>query len=386
MYFQDDEICVTHANHWGFAMVDNGLSPGKALQDALEARGWTQGELAEIIGRPGRMISEIIAGKRPITLDAARELAAAFDTTAEHWINLETVYQLATASPLADRIRREARLRQKFPVREMMKRGWIRSGQPYDDLERDVLAFFQISSLNDPIIFDHSARRNYSKELSSVQAAWLFRVHQLACALNVPKYSETRLRDALGDLELLMTEPEEIRHVPRILTACGVRFVIVEPIPGAKIDGVCFWLDKNRSPVISLSLKGGDQIDRFWFNLRHEIEHALREDGRTAVIIDDFENGANDDTESEKAANLAASDFCVPVKKMDDFIARHHPLYAYQPLIGFSRLIKRHPGIVAGQLQKRLERWDLFKKYQAKVRHIVIRTALTDGYGRTVEL
>ena len=49
-------------------MVDNGLLPGKALQDALEARGWTQGELAEIIGRPGRMISEIIAGKRPITL------------------------------------------------------------------------------------------------------------------------------------------------------------------------------------------------------------------------------------------------------------------------------------------------------------------------------
>ncbi len=366
--------------------MSNNKLPGAALQEALNERHWTQGELADIIGRPGRMISEIIAGKRPITLDVARELAAAFGTTPEHWIDLETAHQLATATPIDDRIRREAQLRQRFPVREMLKRGWIKGGDSYDDLERNVFAFFHIASLEDPVVIDHAARRNYSEELSSVQAAWLFRVHQLASALNVPKYSESRLREALNDLELLMTEPEEIRHVPRILAECGVRFVVVEPIPGAKIDGVCFWLDKNRSPVIGLSLKGGDQIDRFWFNLRHEIEHVLRGDGRIAAIFDDFDDTTNDNEEGEKIANLAAADFCAPIRKMDDFVARHHPLYAYQPLIGFSRLIKRHPGIVAGQLQKRLGRWDLFKKYQVKVRHIIIRTALTDGYGRTVEL
>ncbi len=375
---------IPTVNRWGFAMQDDTLLPGKALQDALEARGWTQGEFAEIIGRPARVISEIITGKKPITLDVAREIAVALGTTAEHWINLETTYQLATATPVAPRIGLEARLRQKFPIREMMKRGWIKPAKTYDDLERNVFAFFRITSLDEPILFDHAARRNYLKELSSVQAAWLFRVRDLASVLSVPKYSETRLRDALDELELLMTEPEEIRHIPRILNERGVRFVIVEPIPGAKIDGACFWLDKNRSLVTGLSLKGGDQIDRFWFNLRHEIEHVLRADGRTTAIIDDFETGAAD--ECERAANFAAGDFCVPVKKMEDFIARHHPVYAYQSLIGFSRLIKRHPGIVSGQLQNQLGRWDLFKKYQVKVRHIILRTALTDGYGRTVEL
>ena len=55
------------------------------------------------------------------------------------------------------------------------------------------------------------------------------------------------------ELELVLIDPEETRHVPRILSECGVRLVIVEGLPNGKIDGVCTWLDKN-SPVIGLSL------------------------------------------------------------------------------------------------------------------------------------
>ncbi len=66
--------------------------------------------------------------------------------------------------------------------------------------------------------------------------------------------------------------------MPRILAECGVRLIIVEGLPNAKIDGVCFWLDKV-SPVIGLSLRF-DQIDNFWFVIRHEIEHVLNKDGQ----------------------------------------------------------------------------------------------------------
>ena len=132
-----------------------------------------------------------------------------------------------------------------------------------------------------PFEFPHAARRNYDADLTTAQYAWLFRVRQLAMALRVPKFSPDKLRDAVPELERLMTEPEEIRHVPRILAEAGVRFVIVEPIPNSKIQGVCFWLDNNTSPVIGLSLKG-DFIDKFWFNLWHEIEHVLRATARTA--------------------------------------------------------------------------------------------------------
>lgn len=356
--------------------------PGEFLRDILEHRGWTQTEFAEIIGRPTRVVNEIIAAKRSVTPETARELAAAIGTSAQYWLNLESAYQLARTPPADERIAREASLRARFPVREMMKRGWIPQGNDPGQTEKDVLEFFELRAANDPIRFSHAARRNYEDDISELQWAWIFRVRQLARALQVPRYSEDALREALDDLERLMMAPEEVRHVPRILAECGVRFVVVEPIPGSKIQGVCFWLDEH-SPVIALTLKG-DFIDRFWFNLRHEIEHVLRKDALGGLVIDDFEEVVSaDEEEMERRANEAAAEFCVPQAAFKNFIARHHPAYSTPNFIGFSRIVKRHPGIVAGQLQRRINDHRLFSKFQARIRSILIHTALTDGYGKT---
>ena len=68
--------------------------PGEYIRDELEARGWTQSDLAEILGRSRPKVNELIQGKRAITLRTARELAAAFGTSAQVWLNLETQWQL----------------------------------------------------------------------------------------------------------------------------------------------------------------------------------------------------------------------------------------------------------------------------------------------------
>lgn len=67
--------------------------PGEFLADELEARGWTQSEFAEIIRRPTKVVNEIIAGKKAITPDTAREFAAAFGTSPHYWMNLQTAYK-----------------------------------------------------------------------------------------------------------------------------------------------------------------------------------------------------------------------------------------------------------------------------------------------------
>jgi len=41
--------------------------PGEFIREELEARGWTQGDLAHIMGRPLRLVNELIAGKKQIT-------------------------------------------------------------------------------------------------------------------------------------------------------------------------------------------------------------------------------------------------------------------------------------------------------------------------------
>lgn len=357
--------------------------PGEFLSDELEARRWTQSEFAEIIRRPIRVVNEIVMGKKAITTETAREFSAAFGTSPQYWLNLQTAYDLwkTAPAPAAEIIARDAHLRERFPIREIIKRGWIPHSENFDVLEDRVCRFYGIANSGDEPQLAYAARRNHNLGYSHLQEAWLFRVKQLAVALRVPKYSEKRLREATRSLELLLLEPEEIRKVPTILADCGVRLVVVEPIPSSKINGACFWIDDD-SPVIGLSLKG-DFIDRVWFNIRHEVEHVLRGDGREAAIVDDFEGGALDSIDAaEKAANLAAAEFCVSQKALDDFIARHDPIYPTASLIGFSRLMKRHPGIVAGQLQHKIKRPELFKKLQSRVRDLLTATVLTDGHGK----
>src|SRR5262249_23292837 len=144
---------------------------------------------------------------------------------------------------------RKARL-QTFPVREMIKRGWIVESDDTSLLEQQMAQFFETASVSTIPHLAHAAKKTSYEDVPPAQLAWLFRVRHLAREMLVPKYSEKALAEALPKLSALMTAPEETRHVPRILSECGVRFVVVEVLPNAKIDGVCFWLESGRSPVI----------------------------------------------------------------------------------------------------------------------------------------
>lgn len=70
------------------------LPPGEFLKEEMDERGWTQQDLADILGRPHRLVNELIAGKRAITPETATGLAEGFGTSAAYWINLESAYQL----------------------------------------------------------------------------------------------------------------------------------------------------------------------------------------------------------------------------------------------------------------------------------------------------
>ena len=48
-------------------MPAEGFPPGEFLREELEAREWSQQELADILDRPARLVSELISGKRAIT-------------------------------------------------------------------------------------------------------------------------------------------------------------------------------------------------------------------------------------------------------------------------------------------------------------------------------
>lgn len=359
--------------------------PGEYLKDELEARGWSQAEFAEIIGRSAKLVNEIIAGKTSITPTSAIEIGAALGTGARVWLNLENEFRLSQSGAAPSDIERRGRLRAEFPVRELQKRGWIRKAKSIDEEETAIREFYGITEFSERSALACAAKRtSYDAPLTRLQEALLIKVRDLAQRVPAKPYSEDMLRAGLVDLKALMQDPDEIRHVPRILAECGVRFVVIEAIAGSKIDGVCTWLDKA-SPVIAMTLRL-DRIDNFWFVLRHEIEHVLRRDGHTPggispVIDDELDRDGDTLPAAEVAANSAAAEFCVPDDQMRSWIARVSPLFSRDRVLGFAAVQHVHPGIVVGQLQRRLQRWDLFRQTLVKVRHVITPVAITDGYG-----
>jgi HTH-type transcriptional regulator/antitoxin HigA len=152
----------------------------------------------------------------------------------------------------------------------------------------------------------------------------------------------------------LLISPQEIRQVPNILAQAGVRFVLVEFVPGAKIDGAAFWM--GDVPVIAMSLRF-DRINNFWFVLRHECEHILQKDGQVTIDVELTEKVQRRDTlpPEEIRANAAAGEFLVPSVVLEDFISRVRPLYSERRILAFARHHGVHPGLVVGQLQYKEE-------------------------------
>lgn len=372
-------------------VVAEAFPPGEFLRDELEERGWTQEEFAAIIGRAPAVINQIVLGKRGISPETASEIGAALGTSAIYWMNLEAAYRLWHAGPPPERIKREARIRERFPVREMMKRGWIKPSENIDVLEAQITSFFGIKSIDETPRLLHAAKKSgYPDDITGVQRAWLFRVKQIASALRVHTYSSRALREAIPNLRALLQTPEGIARVPKILADCGVRFVIVEHVPSSKIDGVCFWLPGHpASPIIGMSLRL-DRIDNFWFVLRHEIEHVLNEDGKEeeeAIVDQDTIDAKPDKSPLEEIrANTAAADFCVPALDMADFVVRNRPIFAKHRVLNFAQRMGVHPGLVVGQLHRRTGDHRLFRTQLISVRPIITPVAVTDGYGQVVQL
>jgi HTH-type transcriptional regulator/antitoxin HigA len=365
------------------------MHPGEYLKEEMDARGWLQRDLAYILGVPEQAVNTILAGRRGISPDMARALGDAFDVPAEFFANLQKAYDLSRATAPSPNVAVRARIQSQYPIREMIKRGWLEDGDA-SMLNGQLTRFFEVSSHEDIPFLAHAAKKSSYEEtdITPVQLAWLFRVRQIARSVSVPAYSQENLRAAVARLVTLLYAPEEARHVPKILAECGVRMIFVEKLPQASIDGVCFWLSANE-PVIGMSLRY-DRIDNFWFVLRHEIEHVLNGDGRSMEIVDQLDGERSSTNQSlpkeERIANGAAADFCAPSDKLDSFIARKRPYFYEKDVLALSRILNRHPGLVVGQLQNKLNDHAYLRKYQVKIRSSVLPASIADGWGQVVSV
>lgn len=359
--------------------------PGEFLKEELECRGWTQVELSEILARPPRLISEIVSGKRAITPETAKGLAAALDTSPELWMNLETAYRLARTPLETSVVSRRAKLYGKFPVKEMIRRGWVEDAEDLGTLETNFCKYFSIGSLDEVPTFKHAAKKQqYDDVPKAVQLAWLNRAEQVAKKIDVGAFSVFALKEAIKALKGCLERIDDAKRVPSILERAGVRFVVVEYLAGAKLDGACFWINKSKSPVIALSLRL-DRLDNFWHTLFHEIDHIHHGEGKEVPIVDIVEGDKSAHKsvpDQERRASASAANYCIDQKQLEAWISQTPRVSSKKSIVSFANRVQVHPALVVGQLQHRgLIPYSFHRDLLHKVRSVVIETASTDGFG-----
>jgi addiction module HigA family antidote len=78
-------------------MAVTAIHPGEHLKEELRELGMSAAELARRLRVPTNRITAILNGRRAITGDTALRLAHFFGTTAEFWLNLQSLYEIRMA-------------------------------------------------------------------------------------------------------------------------------------------------------------------------------------------------------------------------------------------------------------------------------------------------
>ena len=79
------------------------IHPGEHLAEELRELGMSAAELARKLDVPTNRVTGILNGQRAITGDTALRLAHFFGTSAEFWLNLQSLYELRIAQKKAGR-------------------------------------------------------------------------------------------------------------------------------------------------------------------------------------------------------------------------------------------------------------------------------------------
>ena len=359
--------------------------PGERLRELLDTAGWTVTELAEITGFNRPHLSGVLSGKTGVSPKLSVALSAAFGNDAAEWMYWNSQHQLSLVSTDVEEVKTRAKLYAAAPVREMQKRGWIHEARTAKELEAELSRFFGDSKKAFRVA---TKRSNTMDELAPSEQAWICRARQLSDSMvYVAAFDRARLTAAQKKLRQLAAYAKEVERLAEMLAYYGIRFVVVEPLPSAKIDGAAFWV--GESPTIAVSARW-DRIDAFWFTVMHEFMHIKNGDVWSVDVnlVSDGENGmtvAVSDDLAEQRANEHAAHALVPGAELDSFIGRTSPLYASKRIVQFAHRIKMHPGVIVGQLQHRGElRYSSHRKFLVKVRKYLVETALTDGWGRSL--
>ena len=264
----------------------------------MEQASLTKKDLIPHLGSRSR-VSEILAGKRDLTLGMIRALNAHLGIPAEaiRWL-VARVGGFKAVPQFALRISETPRLNANFDRHALL--GWILQALR-EGMESGVPARFDPRILTDKFVA------------------------------------------TLVSLSVTNDSPRQARSC---LAQAGISLIAVPHLRRTYLDGAVFLLDKNR-PIIALSLRY-DRLDNFWFVLLHELAHLARGhlSGANPWIVDDLDL-PHHDSEQEVEADRYAARALLP----EDFDLDQRESISAAAVTQYARERGIHPAIVARRIR-----------------------------------
>jgi HTH-type transcriptional regulator/antitoxin HigA len=334
-----------------------------AIRFRMEQQGLKNKDLVPFIGSPSK-VSEVLSGQRGLSLSMIRNLAG----------GLGIPVQVLVGLPGARlRPREEVDELQKYPIAQMLKRGWFSGFQgtvaeARSQLEDLFIRFAgEVEGRMPRPAFNRQHVRSGSQPDPYALAAWRLRVINLATKDRLPAYGRGTVNSQfLSELVQLSYLEAGPRLATEFLNKNGIHLVVERHLPGTHLDGAAMQLPDD-SPLVALTLRH-DRLDNFWFTLFHELAHiALHMDqSQIDAFYDDLEGTGRDKLEQE--ADEFAEEALIPSRHWKaSGLARRAPA---QAVVQFANQLRISPAIPAGRVRYERGNFAILKELvgQGKVR------------------
>lgn len=334
---------------------DLAIPPGEYLSEVLADLGMTQADLARRMGRPEQVVSEIVGATKRITSETALQLERVTGVPAHVWTGLEEEFRLTTArSTGREQVAHEMAMVDLETYRVLARLGFVAKTRDRSTKVRELWRFFGVASLHNVAnlrTYGAAFRVSTAGGVSPYAlAAWLRCGELLSADTPVERFTVSRVRTLLPELRSWTRQPlsTAVTKVRAALAACGIVLVVVPPFPKTRVHGATFWVSADKA-VVQMSLRGA-WSDVFWFSLFHEIGHVLLHGKKQVFLEGDLHDRPNDG-EREDEADAFASEWLIPSRALDAFLAGGATTAAR--VVSFADQVGVAAGIVVGRLQHR---------------------------------
>ena len=330
-------------------------TPIEAIKFRMEERGLKQKDLALFLGGKNR-VSEVLAGKRPLTLSMVRELNQELHIPADLLIQQNVRNH-------ADETLQDPEEVARIPIAHILRSGQY-SEEEATMLSTSAIVHRYLKPKHGPLYLRQTITYGSSPGTNKTNLKmWVGRVRELAYHSQGKRgvwRPGTLNDDFLAYLARLSWSDKGPCLAQEFLAEKGIAVVILPHYPQTKLDGAAMQSQAG-APIIGLTLRH-DRLDNFWFTLMHELVHAwkhLPEPGM-AITDEEVDQVRDEDDDKEAEANRLARDVFIPRSQWLRTEAFLRP--SRQSIQQLADRLHIHPAIIAGRLRYEKTNYAAFGK------------------------